>query len=182
MPLAACSPLNGYHSLELFLVPFGSQSINSSTLFAKINREQVPNSYLLPSIFFRSEFKMRIADWDFEMTLYGGMHHPIMKYNILRVPKIKKIMEFEWDIDKNQANQKKHQISFEEAAEIFRYPTYEIVDTRVGYGETRYIAIGSNSRMTIMTVVYTEREGRLRLISARRANKQEKRLYYDYCT
>jgi uncharacterized DUF497 family protein len=50
-------------------------------------------------------------------------------------------MEFEWDIDKNKANQKKHQISFEEAAEIFRYPTYEIVDTRVGYGETRYIAI-----------------------------------------
>ena len=91
-------------------------------------------------------------------------------------------MEFEWDIDKNKANQKKHQISFEEAAEIFRYPTYEIVDTRVDYGETRYIAIGSNSRMTIMTVVYTEREGRIRLISARRANKQEKRLYYDYCT
>jgi uncharacterized DUF497 family protein len=91
-------------------------------------------------------------------------------------------MEFEWDIDKNQANQKKHQISFEEAAEIFRYPTYEIVDTRAGYGETRYIAIGSNSRMTIMSVVYTEREGRLRLISARRANKQEQRLYYDYCT
>ncbi|MGK7927166.1 MAG: BrnT family toxin [Spirulina sp.] len=44
------------------------------------------------------------------------------------------------------------------------------------------MAIGSNSRMTIMTVVYTEREGRLRLISARQANKQEKRLYYDYCT
>jgi uncharacterized DUF497 family protein len=39
-------------------------------------------------------------------------------------------LEFEWDIDKNQANQKKHQISFEEAAEIFRYPTYEIVNTR----------------------------------------------------
>ena len=91
-------------------------------------------------------------------------------------------MEFEWDIDKNEANQKKHQISFEEAAEIFRYPTYEIVDTRVGYGETRYIAIGSNSRMTILTVVYTQREGRIRLISARQANKQEHRLYYDYCT
>ncbi|MGK7927167.1 MAG: BrnT family toxin [Spirulina sp.] len=49
-------------------------------------------------------------------------------------------MEFEWDIDKNKANQRKHKISFEEAAEIFRYPTYEIVDTRVDYGETRYIA------------------------------------------
>lgn len=91
-------------------------------------------------------------------------------------------MEFEWDIQKDKINQKKHQVSFEEAAEIFRYPTYEATDDRVDYGETRYIAIGNNSQMTIITVVYTEREGKIRLISARRANKQEKRLYYDYCT
>ncbi len=91
-------------------------------------------------------------------------------------------MEFEWDIEKDQLNQKKHRISFEEAADIFRYPTYEIVDDRVDHGETRYIAIGNNSQMTIITVVYTEREGRIRLISARRANKQERKLYYDYCT
>lgn len=90
-------------------------------------------------------------------------------------------MDFEWDIEKNKANQRKHQISFEEAAEIFRYPTYEIVDNQIRYGETRYIAIGSNRMMTIMIVVYTEREGKIRLISARRANKSEKRLYYDYC-
>ncbi|MGK7873148.1 MAG: BrnT family toxin [Xenococcaceae cyanobacterium] len=53
---------------------------------------------------------------------------------------------------------------------------------KVAHGETRYIAIGSNSQMVILTVVYTEREGRIRIISARRANKQEKKLYYDYCT
>ena len=91
-------------------------------------------------------------------------------------------MEFEWDVDKNKLNQKKHQISFEEAAEIFRYPTFEVADTRVDYGETRYIAIGSNNKLIIITVVYTEREGKIRLISARRANKQEKKLYYEYCT
>ena len=91
-------------------------------------------------------------------------------------------MEFEWDIDKNKVNQKKHKISFEEASEIFRYPTYEIVDTRINYEEKRYIAIGSNSQRTILTVVYTERGERIRLISARRANKVEKRLYHDYCT
>lgn len=91
-------------------------------------------------------------------------------------------MEFEWDIEKDKINQKKHQISFDEAADIFRYPTYEVTDDRMDYGETRYIAIGNNSKMTVITVVYTEREGKIRLISARRANKQEKRLYYDYCT
>ena len=54
-------------------------------------------------------------------------------------------MEFKWDEEKNQANRTKHGISFEEAAEIFSYPTYEIVDTRFEYGEDRLIAIGRNS-------------------------------------
>ncbi len=39
-------------------------------------------------------------------------------------------MKFEWDDNKNQSNQLKHGISFEEGSEIFRYPMYEIVDTR----------------------------------------------------
>ena len=90
-------------------------------------------------------------------------------------------MEFEWDDQKNKANQRKHRISFEEAAEIFRYPMYEIVDTRADYSETRYIGIGRNNQMIILTVVYTERGKTTRIISARRANKQEKRLYYEYC-
>ncbi|WP_028954195.1 BrnT family toxin [Synechocystis sp. PCC 7509] len=91
-------------------------------------------------------------------------------------------MEFEWDEDKNKANQRKYQISFEEAAEVFYYPIYEIVDTRFEYGEVRLIGIGRNSQMIILTVVYTEREARIRMISARRANKQEEKLYYEYCT
>lgn len=91
-------------------------------------------------------------------------------------------MEFEWDEEKNKANQRKHRISFEEAAEIFCYPMYELVDPRFDYGEERFIAIGRNNQMLILTVVYTERETRIRIISARRANKQEKQLYYDYCT
>ncbi len=91
-------------------------------------------------------------------------------------------MEFEWDEDKNKANQRKHWISFEEAAEIFCYPMYETFDTRFEYGEVRFIGIGRNNQMVILTVVYTEREARIRIISARRANKKEKQLYYDYCT
>ena len=91
-------------------------------------------------------------------------------------------MEFEWDEEKNQANQRKQGISFEESTEIFRYPMYEIVNTRFEYGEDRFIGIGRNSQMLILTVIYTQREARIRIISARRANKQEKRLYYDYYT
>ena len=91
-------------------------------------------------------------------------------------------MEFEWDEEKNAANQKKHRISFEEAAEIFDYPVYERIDNRFEYGEERYIGIGRNSQMLIFTVIYTERKARIRIISARRANQQERQLYYEYCT
>ena len=91
-------------------------------------------------------------------------------------------MEFEWDDQKNEANIAKHGISFEEAAEIFDYPIHETVDTRADYGETRYIGIGRNQHFVILTVVYAERGDANRIISARRATKQEKKLYYDYCT
>ena len=88
-------------------------------------------------------------------------------------------MKFEWDEQKNKANQAKHGISFEEAAEIFDYPMYETVDTRADYGETRVVAIGRNQYFVFLTVVYTERGEAIRIISARRATKQEKKLYYD---
>ena len=91
-------------------------------------------------------------------------------------------MKFEWDENKNQSNQSKHSISFGEAAEIFRYPMYKLVDTRKDYGEVRYIGIGSNSQMIVLTVIFTERESRIRIISARRANKKERKLYDEYCT
>lgn len=91
-------------------------------------------------------------------------------------------MEFEWDEDKNQSNQIKHNVSFEEATEIFRYPMYEITDTRRDYGEVRYIGIGRNNQMVVLTVVFTDRESRIRIISARPASKNERKLYYEYCT
>ena len=91
-------------------------------------------------------------------------------------------MEFEWDENKNRSNQSKHGISFEETTEIFHYPMYEIIDTRRNYSEVRYIGIGRNNLMVVLTVVYTERESRIRIVSARRASKKERGLYYEYCT
>lgn len=91
-------------------------------------------------------------------------------------------MEFEWDDLKNQTNVAKHGISFEEATEIFDYPMYETVDSRADYNEIWYIGIGRNQYFVLLTVVYSERRKAIRIISARRAIKQEKKLYYDYCT
>ena len=92
-------------------------------------------------------------------------------------------MEFEWDEDKNQSNIVKHGIDFEQAKEIFKDPnllTYE--DTRFDYGETRKISIGqllltTQQRIIIALVVYTDRNGIIRLISARKANKRERKEY-----
>jgi uncharacterized DUF497 family protein len=91
-------------------------------------------------------------------------------------------MEFEWDSDKEALNWQKHQITFDEAADIFRYPIYEILDSRLNYGEERFIAIGRNQRFVFLTVIYTIRDDWIRIISARRSTKKEKDLYYDYCS
>ena len=87
-------------------------------------------------------------------------------------------MKFEWDEEKNSYNKKKHGISFETAAYVF-YDTYyiEIYDFKHSVTEDRYIAIGSVG--DILFVVFTERCDSIRIISARIATDEERRLYYD---
>ena len=80
-------------------------------------------------------------------------------------------MNFEWDEKKNKANIKKHGISFEEACHIFADPNMLLIPDPCD-SEERWNAIGFVE--TILFVVYTERnEGTLRIISARKANKEE---------
>ena len=86
-------------------------------------------------------------------------------------------MEFEWDENKNRENQRKHGISFERAARIFDEPRrIEKVDDRWDYGEERIAALG-RSEGKILYVVYTWRGNARRIISARRAMKDERRAY-----
>ena len=66
-------------------------------------------------------------------------------------------MRFQWDKAKGQKNLKIHGISFAEAVQIFNGPTLETLDTRAGYGEDRWIAIGSINDGTFV-VVYIEQE------------------------
>lgn len=89
---------------------------------------------------------------------------------------------FEWDEKKNKANYEKHGISFDEAGEIFtgEEPFLTFPDTRKDYGESRYISIGVLSKNALLVVAHTHREGRIRIISARKANKRERRKYYAY--
>jgi len=88
-------------------------------------------------------------------------------------------MDFEWDNTKNQSNKEKHEISFEEAKEIFADSNrLEFTDKRKDYGEVRKITIGA-VLTAILFVVFTIRNGAIRLISARKANKEERQMYND---
>lgn len=86
-------------------------------------------------------------------------------------------MEFEWDENKNQRNQAKHGINFEEAALIFRGATATKIDDR----EAREISTGLLGEQVVIVLVHTDREGVTRIISARTANREERKAYYDYC-
>jgi uncharacterized protein len=87
-------------------------------------------------------------------------------------------MEFEWDPQKNASNLKKHHISFKEASDIFNHPTFTSTDTRKKYGETRLVSIGQIGATIIIVVVHTRRNQKIRIISARLANHQERKAYY----
>jgi uncharacterized DUF497 family protein len=89
-------------------------------------------------------------------------------------------MEFEWDPEKSRLNLQKHNISFEEAKLIFLGPVYTAKDDRKDYGEKRFISIGILSGVVVLVVAHTDRSGKVRIISARKANKIEREYYYGY--
>lgn len=91
-------------------------------------------------------------------------------------------MQFEWDEAKNAQNVKKHGISFEEARTIFDGTVFTSIDDRFEYDEIREISIGTIQDVVIITVAHTERQGIIRIISARKATPKERRQYYDYLT
>lgn len=86
--------------------------------------------------------------------------------------------EFEWDPKKNQETIQRRGISLKRAMKIFNGPVVRWVDHRQDYGERRWVTVG-RAEGRLMTVVYTIRGGKIRIISARKANKNERRKYYN---
>ena len=83
------------------------------------------------------------------------------------------MVSFEWDEKKAGENYAKHGVSFQFATRVFKDAfAVERIDDRHDYGEERFILIGAAAEL-VLFVVHTEREERIRLISARRATKQE---------
>ena len=85
-------------------------------------------------------------------------------------------MEFEFDPAKSESNREKHGIDFVEAQELWDDPNHLIVPAR-SITEERYALIGEWKK-TLWVCIFTPRNENLRIISARRARKDEKEGYY----
>ncbi|MBV8731256.1 MAG: BrnT family toxin [Acidobacteriia bacterium] len=87
-------------------------------------------------------------------------------------------MEFEWDDAKAQSNIERHGVPFPEATTVFSDRLeVTILDPDHSEGEFRFLSMGSSMDSRLLVVAYTEREGRIRLISAREATPKERRKY-----
>jgi uncharacterized protein len=85
-------------------------------------------------------------------------------------------LEFEWDEEKYAVNLWKHQVTFEEAAEVFFDPEQQFGDASVEK-ENREFIIGFTFKFDLLYTVFVERGERFRIISARPATSEEEHIY-----
>lgn len=89
-------------------------------------------------------------------------------------------VEFEWDDDKAATNEQKHGVSFSEALTVFGDPvSLTGYDPDHSESEDRYITMGLSFEERLLVVSHTDRDDRVRIISARVAGRKERRDYED---
>jgi uncharacterized protein len=89
-------------------------------------------------------------------------------------------LKFEWHEAKAEANLQAHGVSFDLAKSVFKDPfAIERLDDRKHYGERRFVIIGMAEGHVVLFVAFTEREERIRIISARRATQHEQDDYFQ---
>ncbi len=91
-------------------------------------------------------------------------------------------IKFEWNPAKNLANQKKHGVAFEEAKTVFADEFGRLIpDPEHSAGEERFILLGRSANSRLLIVCHCERGiGTIRIISARKADKFERKQYESY--
>ena len=94
-----------------------------------------------------------------------------------------KSIRFVWDGKKAESNLKKHKISFKEAQTVFSDPNARMIfDPEHSRGEDRFILLGISSGLKLLVVChcYQEDDMVIRIISARKANKNEQTQYRSF--
>lgn len=87
-------------------------------------------------------------------------------------------MEFEWDGDKAANNLAKHGVASSEASTVFFDPlSLTQYDPDHSDDEDRYITMGVSAEGKLLLVSHTDRENRIRIISARRASRRDRKAY-----
>jgi uncharacterized DUF497 family protein len=87
-------------------------------------------------------------------------------------------MGYEWDEAKSNANLKKHGLSFGDAEAVFEGDTITTEDKRKDYGELRYATLGTLQKRVVF-IAHTIRAGNVRIISMRKANEREQKIYQE---
>jgi uncharacterized DUF497 family protein len=88
------------------------------------------------------------------------------------------LIRFAWDAAKRRANLRKHGIDFADVERIFRGFTLTAEDMREMYGERRFLTLGLLADQ-VVSVVHTERDDDVRIISIRKATKHEALFYFS---
>jgi len=89
-------------------------------------------------------------------------------------------MNFDWDPQKAEANLRKHGVSFDEAATVFLDPmAVSGPDPKHSVGEDRYITFGFSRLGRLLAICHTYRPGAIRIISARRVTRGERKIYEE---
>jgi uncharacterized protein len=89
-------------------------------------------------------------------------------------------MRFSWDPKKTIANLRKHGVSFEEASTVFRDALSATgLDPDHSVGERRFVTFGNSSQDRLLVVAHIESDDHIRIISARLATRQERKIYEE---
>ena len=86
-----------------------------------------------------------------------------------------------WDEPKRRRNVKKHGLDFADAEQVFKGMTYTYEDDRLAYGEQRFITLGF-LREIVLSIVHTEENDHVHIISMRKATKRERETYFESVT
>lgn len=87
-------------------------------------------------------------------------------------------MIYEWDEAKSQANLEKHGLAFEDAETVFEGEVITVTDQRKDYGEPRFASLGTLCGRVVF-IAHTARAGKVRIISMRKANEREQKIYQE---
>lgn len=91
--------------------------------------------------------------------------------------------DFQWDSRKSNSNAKKHGVSFSEAASVFSDALARLIpDPDSSYGEERFVILGQSmaNRLLLVCHCYRDQGNKIRIISARKADKRERKIYEEF--